>query len=225
MDVGYYTASSNEIARRAGVTWGTIQYLFGSREQLMLDVVNDIGEQLEHRFADSEVDGDSIEERLATVLSILSTHYEQSGYLVQVQILLDLSANPKMSSRARHAIRRDSGREFDVLAQPLMDKALGPVAAEHDLVMYAFMTMRGYLVSCLVNRLVGKLPDDSVLRLIGHDTDEGDVRKLLIQGVADTIRKEARRRGYTVRDETRSRANGTTSRAKKKGPGAGRRES
>jgi len=31
LDVGYYKASSNEIARRAGVTWGAIQHLFGSR--------------------------------------------------------------------------------------------------------------------------------------------------------------------------------------------------
>ena len=30
LEVGYYKASSNEIARRAGVTWGAIQHLFGS---------------------------------------------------------------------------------------------------------------------------------------------------------------------------------------------------
>jgi AcrR family transcriptional regulator len=35
IDIGYYKASSNEIARRAGVTWGSIQHLFGSRDQLI----------------------------------------------------------------------------------------------------------------------------------------------------------------------------------------------
>ena len=58
VDVGYYKASSNEIARRAGVTWGSIQHLFGSREQLMLDVVNDIGVRLEESFAAATVEGD-----------------------------------------------------------------------------------------------------------------------------------------------------------------------
>ena len=201
VDVGYYTASSNEIARRAGVTWGTIQYLFGSREQLMLDVVNDIGEQIERKFADSIVEGFSMEERLTNVLGILSTHYEQSGYMVQVQILLDLSANPKISSRSRRAIRRDNSKEFDTLAQPLMEKALGPVAAEHDLVMYAFLTMRGDPVSCLVTRLIAKLPANSVLRLIGGKADEEVMRELLVRGVADTIREEARRRGYSIDKE------------------------
>ena len=94
VEVGYYKASSNEIARRAGLTWGVIQHLFGSREQLMLAVVNDIGSRLERVFAEAEVVGTSLEERLASVLDTLATHYEQPAYLVQMQILLDLSVNP-----------------------------------------------------------------------------------------------------------------------------------
>jgi AcrR family transcriptional regulator len=198
VDVGYYTASSNEIARRADVTWGTIQHLFGSREQLMLDVVNDIGMQIEQRFADSDVNGATLEERLTEVLNVLSLHYEQSSYLVQVQILLDLSANPKMSSRAQKAIRRDSGQVVDRLAQPLMEKALGDVAAEHDLVMYAFMTMRGYLISCAVAQLVTTMPRNSVVRLIGTGMDEKVLRRLMVRGVTETIRKEATLRGYSI---------------------------
>ncbi len=198
VDVGYYMASSNEIARRAGVTWGTIQHLFGSREQLMLDVVNDIGVQIEQRFAEGTVEGGSLEERLSQVFGVLSTHYEQNSYLVQMQILLDLSVNPKMSSETRRAVRGDNSREFDTLAQPLMEKALGDVAAEHDLVLYAFMTMRGYLVSCVVTRLIAKLPNDAVVRLISPGADEGITRQLLIRGIAATIREEARDRGYSI---------------------------
>jgi len=35
LEVGYYQASSNAIARRAGVTWGTLQHQFGTREALL----------------------------------------------------------------------------------------------------------------------------------------------------------------------------------------------
>src|SRR5207244_10664683 len=38
LDEGFYRASSNKIAKRAGVTWGVIQYHFGTREALMLAV-------------------------------------------------------------------------------------------------------------------------------------------------------------------------------------------
>lgn len=164
----------------------------------MLDVVNDIGMQIEKRFANSRVTGATLEERLTSVLRVLSLHYEQSSYLVQMQILLDLSVNPKMSTRAQKAIRREGGQVVDGLAQPLMEKALGDVAAEHDLVLYAFMTMRGYLISCAVARLITSMPKNSVVRLIGPDTDEKILRKLMIRGVTETIREEATLRGYSI---------------------------
>ena len=39
LERGYYRASSNEIARRADVTWGAIQYHFGTRVELLLAVL------------------------------------------------------------------------------------------------------------------------------------------------------------------------------------------
>jgi AcrR family transcriptional regulator len=201
--VGYYKASSNEIARHAGVTWGTIQHLFGSREQLMLDVVNDFGTEIAIGFANSPVEGDTLEERLDSVFEVLAGHYLHDRYLVQVQILLDLSANPKMSAHGRRAIRRNSGQVFDSLARPLLARALGEIAAERDLVVYAFMAIRGYLVSLSIARHIAEFPAETVVRLtIAEGERSGDdvarTRELLVRGVAATVREEAIRRGYDV---------------------------
>jgi AcrR family transcriptional regulator len=76
IDVGYYKASSNAIARNAGVTWGSINHLFGSREQLMLDVVNYLATRLEERLARAVIEGETLEDRLWHVLGALSSHYE-----------------------------------------------------------------------------------------------------------------------------------------------------
>ena len=38
LDEGFYRASSNRIAERAGVTWGVIQHHFGTREALLIEV-------------------------------------------------------------------------------------------------------------------------------------------------------------------------------------------
>jgi AcrR family transcriptional regulator len=198
IDIGYYKASSNEIARRAGVTWGSIQHLFGSREQLMLDVVNDIGVDIERRFASAVVDGDSLEERLASVLKVLATHYEQDSYIVQMQILLELSANPNISLRHRRAIQRQSGDILDHLAQPLLAKAMGAIAAEHDLVIYAFLTMRGYLTSRAISRRISELPDGAIVKLIGKSEDDAILRELVVRAVANTVSEEAVRRGYKL---------------------------
>jgi hypothetical protein len=60
------------------------------------------------------------------------------------------------------------------------------------------MTMRGYLVSQAISRLVGHFPEDAVVRLIGGEADETAQRELLVQGIAATIRTEAKRRGYAI---------------------------
>jgi AcrR family transcriptional regulator len=202
VDVGYYKASSNEIARRAGVTWGTIQHLFGSREQLMLDVVNDFGERITQGFASSTIEGDTLEERLQSVFTVLAKHYEQDSYLVQVQILLDLSANPRMTAHGRRAVRQNNGQVFDSLARPLLSRALGEIAAEHDLVLYAFMTMRGHLISRAIAHQIAEFPAEVVMRLTiadGDDFSNDDaLRDLVVEGVASVVRAHAERRGYDV---------------------------
>jgi AcrR family transcriptional regulator len=94
-EIGYYKASSNEIARRAGVTWGAIHHLFGSREQLMFEVFADLGDQNQRYFAAARIEGATLEERLCAVLDVIAGHYEEpSRYLVEVQIMLDFSSKP-----------------------------------------------------------------------------------------------------------------------------------
>jgi AcrR family transcriptional regulator len=199
VESGYYRASSNAIARRAGVSWGVIQYLFGSREQLMLDVVNDIGLRLKDQLAAASIEGETLEERLRNTLDVLSVHYEHERYLVQIEILLDLSTSPTMPARRRRELRTQSGQEFDDLAQPLLEKALGPVAAEPDLCLFVFTTIRGYLTANVVARLVADMPDDVVLKLMANRASESDVRDLLVRSLGATLRKEGAKRGYRVR--------------------------
>ena len=196
IDIGYYKASSNEIARRAGVTWGSIQHLFGSRDQLMLDVLNDIGSSMTQRFASAVIEGDTLEERLANVLAVLATHYEQDIYLVQMQILLELSATSSTSDGQHHAVQRQNSEMFDHLAQPLLEKAIGPLARDRDLVMYAFMTMRGFLTSYAIGRRISELP--AMMVLMRNSGNNDAVRDLVVRGVARTMRDEAARRGYEI---------------------------
>ena len=52
LERGFYRASSNEIARRSGMTWGAIQYYFGTRERLMLAALEVSDREFEHLLAD-----------------------------------------------------------------------------------------------------------------------------------------------------------------------------
>jgi len=182
---GYYQASTNEMARRAGVTWGALQHQFGTREALLLEVVNDRWLRLQAAVAGAEVSGVTLEERLHAVLDVLSEHYGAPDQLAQIQILLDLSHNPNTSEETRRAVA-GHGRQLTRAWQPLFSRALGRAAAEEDLVRYAFTTLRGYLQGGLIARSIAETPSDRI------------PRQLLVRGVAAAVRAEAAARGIEV---------------------------
>jgi hypothetical protein len=130
------------------------------------------------------VDG-TLEERLTSVLDVLASHYGQPEHLVQLQIILDLTRNPNTSSETRQAIAVH-GAELSRAWQPLFDQALGEAASDPELVRYAFLALRGYLMGNVVSTNVADTADDTV------------VRELLVRGVAEALRSEAARRGLAL---------------------------
>ena len=185
-EIGYYKASSNQIARRAGVTWGAIQHLFGSREQMMLAVAQDIQTRYRDRVATAEIDGSSLEDRLDQVIDVLAVHYEDPAFLVEVQILLDLSVNPGLSAAARDELRRTAVAEFTRASQPLFAQAIGAAAGEQDLVDFAFSTLVAHLESQQITRLASERPESSASRA------------LLVRALASFLRDEMGRRGGSI---------------------------
>jgi AcrR family transcriptional regulator len=186
LDKGYYRTSSNEIARRAGVTWGTLQHQFGSRELLLLEVLNQRWHDLQQEMATAEVLGTSLEERLHSVLGVLGTHYGDPAQLASLQILLDLSRDPEVSKATKRAIDQHGERLVEAW-KPLFEQALGDAANDETLVRYAFVTLRGYLTG---NLIASNITDTG---------DDHDQRELLVQGVACAIRQRAVQRGLRVR--------------------------
>ena len=185
VEVGYYESSSNEIARRAGVTWGVIQHQFGTREGLLLEVLDDIARRLEHRIATAEISGATLEDRLGAVTEVLALHYGHPEHLVTMQIGFDLASRPKTSAATRRAVQRHGERLAEAW-QPLWHEALGGLADEPELVGYAFSTLRGYLVAKLVARSFGRNQSDAL------------ERRLLVEGVAASLRAEGARRRIAI---------------------------
>jgi AcrR family transcriptional regulator len=185
MESGYYHTSSNEIARRAGVTWGTLQHQFGSREGLLLAVLEDGWQDLQEAVATAVIGGETLEDRLGAVLKVLTEHYGVPPQLAQIQILLDLTQNPTTSDETRQAALAH-GRSLAQAWKPLFACALGEAAKEDDLVVFAFKTLRGYLVGELIATRV--------------TPSRGQARQheLLVQGVAAAVRAEAKARHIRI---------------------------
>jgi AcrR family transcriptional regulator len=182
MEKGYYQTSSNDIARRAGVTWGTIQYQFESREGLLLEVLNAAWNELREHIRSADISGDTLEERLESLLEVLATHYSRPEYLARLQILLDLNQDPKSSATAKEAVAFH-GAELNRLWLPLFQQVLGEMADDQDLARYLFVTSRGYLTGNLIASSISKPINDAA------------ERRMLISGMAMVVRQRKRLRG------------------------------
>ena len=171
LERGYYQTSSNDIARRAGVTWGAIQYHFGTREALLLEVLNHRWHELTEDLRHTEIRGDTLEERLTVLLEVLDRHYGEPEHLAHLQILLDLSRGPTTTASTRKAIA-DYGAALNEVWLPLFERALGEQAVDPLLQRFVFATLRAYLQSRVIAASLGPLADDS------------DQRRLLVHALA-----------------------------------------
>lgn len=176
LEAGYYQTSTNDIAKRSGVTWGTLQYQFGNREGLLLEVLNSRWHELQGQVGTAQITGDTLEERLHSVLDVLSSHYAKPAHLAHLQILLDLSHDPRTSDAARKAVAAH-GFELSSEWNSLFVQALGEAAADEEIVRYAFVVIRGYLTGRLIASSISTTADDTL------------VRELLIKGIACAIRE------------------------------------
>jgi AcrR family transcriptional regulator len=150
LERGIYRASSNAIAERAGVTWGAIQHHFGSREVLMLAVMEEGQQRLRRLLNEAELRGGSVEERVGEYLAVLDAYYGSREYLAFMQVLLTLAHDPRTSEQTltvmqqiTESVEADLHRlAAEVLAGTGVDEVeLGPVL---------FHALRGMAMSHLM---------------------------------------------------------------------------
>lgn len=103
-ELGYHRASSNEIARRADITWGVIQYHFGSRESVLLAIVDSAVEELSSSLDTVVISRSMPTERLAVVAEIVWSYYASPHYLAYLEIYLNLTRDPAASGAARQRL-------------------------------------------------------------------------------------------------------------------------
>lgn len=104
-EVGYYRASSNEIARRANVSWGVIQHYFGNREQLMFAAFADACERATEKWAQATIQGDTVEERLRSLQNVIYEFCGNKQYTAIQQIIWNLISDPDTSDELAAALR------------------------------------------------------------------------------------------------------------------------
>jgi AcrR family transcriptional regulator len=120
---GFYRASSNRIAERSGVTWGVIQYHFGTREALLAAVYGHGMEELAQLLEGAQIEGDRLEDRLESFADTLWAFYRQPPYVAYEQLALNLRRDPNLDSETRSLVVRQEaivGRRLSELADDVL---------------------------------------------------------------------------------------------------------
>jgi AcrR family transcriptional regulator len=169
-ELGYHRASSNEIARQAGMTWGVIQYHFGSRESVLLAIVDGAVEELASRLEAVVIAGSTPNERLASVAEIIWSYYASPHYLAYLEIYLNLTRDPAASGEAR---RRLTEIDAEIAARwhRIAADVFGSVDAR-AVERLLFASLRGLAITRWLS---------------GEESDLAEERRLLVEALAPLL--------------------------------------
>jgi AcrR family transcriptional regulator len=145
LEVGFYRSSTNEIARRADVSWGAVQYHFGTREALLLAAVKELDHRFNTALEAGTVSGKTLEDRLTSLYRILGPLYDDPLFLVRLQILLNLQHDPDTSGAVMDELAAQAA-VGEVSVRRLLTETLGRVP-DPVTVQTLYHSIRGYALS------------------------------------------------------------------------------
>jgi AcrR family transcriptional regulator len=184
LEQGFYRASSNAIAEAAGLSWGVIQYYFGSRESLMLAVVEEGNRRLIEGLAKTEITGDTMSERLEQYFAVLESYYGNPEYLAFIQALLNLSHDPRTSAQTLESMTRHAAAIDTQLIRLTKQLFAGTGVRRRVLKAFPFYVLRGMALSEV---MLSTLPFD--IRAMQRTVL--DQQRFLIRAVALLIESES----------------------------------
>jgi AcrR family transcriptional regulator len=158
LELGFYRASTNAIAREAGVTWGVIQHYFGTREALMLSVLKKGSSEFVRSVENEHIEAVTAVERMEQLIDIFSAHYARPAYLADLQILLNMDRDPRTSAEVRKTMLEVAERS-NLHVRRLLREALGTATKVPDLSTTIFLILRGFGLN---QQLLGTMSYDTL---------------------------------------------------------------
>jgi len=87
--VGFQRTTAQEIAHRAGVTWGAVQHHFGGKDGLLIAVLEESFNRFAERLDDVSLDSTDLTTRAALFVDRAWAHFRSRHYRSTFEILLN----------------------------------------------------------------------------------------------------------------------------------------
>ena len=88
-EVGFQRTTAQEIASRAGVTWGAVQHHFGGKDELLLAVLEDTFTRFAERLIDIPVAQTALADRVSLFVDRAWEHFRSRHFRSTFEILLN----------------------------------------------------------------------------------------------------------------------------------------
>ncbi|MCB0993570.1 MAG: TetR/AcrR family transcriptional regulator [Acidimicrobiales bacterium] len=158
-ELGPLGASSNEIARRAGVSWGVIQYHFGTRTGILLAVIEDgFDDLLDVLDRYDPTTSPCASDRIEDVADAIWSYCAQPDYMLYMDVLRLLTHDPDSRSAVGETLARTEQQLSSRINRLLRDIVEGE-AAITTIRSLIFATMRGLALKQSFTRASTEEPD------------------------------------------------------------------
>jgi AcrR family transcriptional regulator len=170
-EVGLEHASASEIARRAGMTWGAIQHHFGSRDELLLALIERNFWQLEADVRALPVARGSVLDRLQAIADLIWAYCRNPRYFVSWEIILSMRRHPDGSQQYGERLAR-MGPAFASAWEELFVELLGSDTDRNTLTVL-FAAMRGFAMDRHTNPSSREFTQERafIVRLLAEDLE------------------------------------------------------
>lgn len=105
---GFAAASSSQIAKRAGVTWGAVQHHFGGKEEIIEEVLQCSHLKFHETLSANRFTAGSPARRVAKYVDAAWYHYKGDEYMATLEILLATRGHGKASNYLSISASRQS---------------------------------------------------------------------------------------------------------------------
>jgi AcrR family transcriptional regulator len=179
--LGFHRASANVIAQRAGVTWGVIQYYFGTRQGLLLAAANHVIDKAVRQLEMAEITGSSAKARLSSFAQVYFEVFGGPELLAVNEIVWGLAREPETQGATRATLASWIDQSDRVIA-----KLLGEISPKfkrnQGLASFAIFALYGVAYAHQAS------PD--LYRLVGLDGRKPDLatqRRYLVDALASLL--------------------------------------
>ncbi len=109
---GFASASSTQIARRAGVTWGAVQHHFGNKEEILEEVLERSHLKFHETLSAKRFTTGEPARRVSKYVDAAWYHYQGQEYMATLEILLATRGHGKASHDL--SISRSRGEHLEL---------------------------------------------------------------------------------------------------------------